>query len=80
MPSSPALSDTWLRPFLASVISVGLSRVAYNTLSDQIGEGSVLTLMAILLSALIYFALCIVFGAVRRDDVEALLPKRAVKC
>ena len=60
-------------PFLSAAVSVTVARLAYNGLEVRIGESAALTLAAITLAAVIYFAMSFILGVVGKKEI-ALIP------
>ena len=66
------VSAVFIRPYLSAAVAVSLSRLAYNFLCSKKGEGSIITLLAIFLAAVLYFGGVILSGALKKEDVSRL--------
>ncbi len=60
---------TFLRPFSAAVLSVGVSKFLYGTVSFENGESAMLTLSFIGLSAIIYAFMCMLFKVINIKEI-----------
>ncbi len=78
MKNAPRALGIMIRPFFAAAISVVLARVAYNTFTHWLGEGSLITLCSVALAAALYLATSILFGAIGKDEISNLFPKEKV--
>lgn len=62
----------FLRPLLISGAGIGISFGVYTWLERSFGESTIHTLSCILLAALLYCLLGLLFGAFKREDIAAL--------
>ena len=72
LPEPPSISRVFLRPFLSAAVSVSVARLVYNLLCSKLGEGSALTLGAVILAAALYLVASLVSGSVSKDDISRL--------
>ncbi len=79
LPGNIDIGRSFLRPFCAAAISVGVSKCAYGAAEAKFGEGAFLTLGAITLCALIYAILCLTFKVIRLDEISKLRQRKADK-
>ena len=70
---TPSVFRLFGRPLLASALSVGAAYGIFRLLSQQMGEGGIITLAALGLAVLLYIFLSCLLGALTREDV-LLLP------
>ncbi len=71
-PGEIKVGKTLVRPFVASTAAVAVAKLLYGIAETKYGEGSVLTLAAIAVAALIYALLCIILGVIDKNDFEKL--------
>lgn len=76
-PDMPHVFDVMLKPFLAACVSVAVARVAYNLSLPRFAMPRLVSIGAILLSALLYLLLALAFGAVKKSDITQRLIKDA---
>ena len=69
LPATPDLSRALLMPFLSSVVSVSLARLAYNFASRRLGEGALVTLGSIALAVGVYCVGCLAFGVFTKEEI-----------
>ena len=67
------MSKTLVKPFVAALLSVGAVRVIYVTVSDGVGDKKMLTLAAIIASAVLYGIIAMIIGAVDKKEIKASL-------
>lgn len=72
LPQSINLKKTLIRPFIASTLAVSLVKILYGVAEAKYSSGTLLTLISIATSALIYAALCVVLRVVDKNDHEKL--------
>lgn len=73
VPQSVSMSKTLVKPFVAALLSVGAVRVIYVTVSDGVGDKKMLTLAAIIASAVLYGIIAMIIGAVDKKEIKASL-------
>jgi len=76
VPGKIRIDKVFVRPFLASVISVGISRIIYGAVSAKYGEGTIITLSAIAVAGLLYCFMCLVLRVIDIKEIKGLLAGR----
>lgn len=76
VPQQLSIAKTLVKPFIASLLSVGTVRVIYVALSDGNAVGSALILAAIAASALLYGIIALIIGAVEKNEIITSFLKR----
>jgi len=67
-----SVKKIFLKPFGASVISVGLALLTYRYFSIHHGEGSLLTVSVLLFCIIVYFSVSVLFGSITAEDIRVL--------
>ena len=75
---SPALKEVFVRPLLAATGAVGLAFAVYCFCLRAGCGGTLLTLFALALAALLYLLLSFLFGVIKKEEL-ALLHRRKMK-
>ena len=73
VPGEIKTGKIFVRPFFASVISVGISKIIYGALAARYGEGTVVTLAAIAAAGLMYCIACLVLKVIDINEIKVLL-------
>lgn len=71
--SIPDFGAIFLRPFAISAVSVSVARLFYNALSVRANNVSTVTVSAVFLAGIIYFALSLLFGAIKGNELKKKL-------
>ncbi|MBQ8416934.1 MAG: polysaccharide biosynthesis protein, partial [Clostridia bacterium] len=66
------MRDLFLRPLLLSGVSIGISLGVYSYLERRLGADNLYTLSCILLAAVLYCLLGLLFGAFSKEDLASL--------
>ena len=73
-------SRCFVKPFLSSVLAIGLSYVAYGYLSHKSFSNLVAFAVAVAIAIPIYFLLAFLLGALSRDDIKMMpILKKLIK-
>ncbi len=75
VPGRLDIERIFVRPFLASVLSVGLSRIIYGGICARYGEGSLVTLVSIAIAAMLYGITCLVLKVVDIKEIKRISAK-----
>ncbi len=70
----PGFRRVFLKPLISAVFCGGAALGSYHLLAALIGEGRIVTLLAIGVAAVVYLVAILFFGAVDREDF-AIIPK-----
>ena len=70
--SSFCISKCFLKPFISSVLAIGISYVAYTWLSAELFAKAVAFAIAVTLAILFYCLLVFILGALDRDDIKMI--------
>jgi stage V sporulation protein B len=70
--SSFYISKCFLKPFISSVLAIGISYVAYTWLSTELFAKAVAFAISVALAILFYCLLVFILGALDRDDIKMI--------
>ena len=77
VPEAIDVRRSFIGPFIAAIIAGAISRLAFGAAEVKADIGSLLTVGAILLCAIIYAFLCLAFKVVKVDEIRKLRRKNA---
>ncbi|MBR3879205.1 MAG: polysaccharide biosynthesis protein [Clostridia bacterium] len=78
IPGKIRVERVFVRPFLASVISVAASKIIYGNLSAKFGEGSLNTILCIAIAGLLYLITCLALRVIDIKEIKGLSGSRCV--
>ena len=59
-------------PFFAAIVSITLSRLVYNVLSERLLHAAA-TVICIAIAAILYGAACFALGVIKKKDIAEIL-------
>jgi len=72
LPGKLRVGRIFVKPFLASAISLTVSKIIYGDLSARYGEHSGVTLLCIVIAAILYLAACLVFKVINIKEIKRI--------
>ena len=69
VPMGISVGKSLVRPFVAALVSVLISKISYGYFAAKYGTGAILTLSFIGLAAVLYVPLCLLLGAVSFKEI-----------
>ena len=76
VPGKLDIGKAFVAPFAAAVISIGASKIIYGAISAKFGEGTILTLCAIALAAILYLVTCIALRVIDVNEIKRTVTSR----
>ncbi len=70
VPGEIRIGKVFIRPFIASFTSIGLSKILYGQISAKHGEGSIVTFLGIALAGIMYCLMCIVLKVIDINEIK----------
>ena len=76
VPGKLDIGKAFVAPFAAAVISIGASKIIYGAISAKLGDGTILTLCAIALAAILYLVTCIALRVIDVNEIKRTVTSR----
>ena len=70
LPGKLKIGKIFIKPFLASVLSVTASKIIYGNLCARYSDGAIVTLLSIALAAIIYLTVCLAFKVIDIKEIK----------
>lgn len=72
LPGKLKIGKIFVKPFLASAISVAASKIIYGNLSARYGDGRIVTLLCVAVAAILYLTVCLVFKVIDIKEIKRM--------
>ncbi len=76
LPGELRIGKALVRPFVAAVLSISASKIAYGAVRARLGERIEITLAAIAAAGIMYLALCLAIKAVDINEIRNLMGRK----